>query len=131
MVYDPVAFLFAILRSPSQKRFDFFRAYTIFGQPKIENLTGECHVPQHKSCKKRMKTSEKARRANRAVRSAIRTSLKVIRTSEDLEQIKGEVPRLYSLMDKAARKHRAGFNKNRVANYKSKVSKLIAARAAA
>ncbi len=88
-------------------------------------------MPQHKSCKKRIKTSEKARRANRAVRSTIRTSLKVIRTSDDLEVIKSEVPRLYSVMDKAARKHRAGFTKNRVANYKSKVSKILAQHAAA
>ena len=82
-------------------------------------------MPHTKSCKKRVKTSEKARRANRAVRSAIRTSLKIIRTSDSLEEIKAEVPVLYSRMDKAARKNRAGFNKNRVSNYKRKVTKIV------
>ena len=88
-------------------------------------------MPHTKSCKKRVKTSEKARLANRAVRSAIRTSLKIVRTSEDLEEVKKEVPRLYSMMDKAARRSRAGFNKNRVANYKRKVSKIVARLSAA
>ncbi len=88
-------------------------------------------MPNTKSCKKRVKTSEKARQANRAVRSAIRTSLKVVRTSTDLEEVKSEVPRLYSMMDKAARRRRAGFTKNRVANYKKKISKILATLSAA
>lgn len=82
-------------------------------------------VPHHKSCKKRLKTSEKSAAANRAVRSAIRTSLKLIRTATDLETAKKEVPHLYSMMDKAASKKRAGFNANRVSNYKRKISLLL------
>jgi small subunit ribosomal protein S20 len=82
-------------------------------------------VPHHKSCKKRLKTSEKARVQNRAVRSAIRTSLKVVRTADTKEAVLKEMPRLFSMLDKAAAKGRAGFNKNRVANYKSKVASLL------
>jgi small subunit ribosomal protein S20 len=83
-------------------------------------------VPHNKSCKKRLKTAEKSRQVNRAVRSAIRTSLKTIRSAESKEVVVAETPRLYSMLDKAARKGRAGFTKNRVANYKHKVSKILA-----
>lgn len=84
-------------------------------------------MPHHKSCAKRLKTAEKARQANKAVRSAIRTALKKVRTAESKEEALKEVPRLHSLMDKAARKGRAGFNKNRVANYKSKIAQVLSA----
>lgn len=83
-------------------------------------------MPHHQSCKKRLKTAAKANAANRAARSAIRTSLKTVRAATTKEEAMKEVPRLYSLMDKAAAKSRAGFNKNRVANYKSKMSTLLA-----
>jgi small subunit ribosomal protein S20 len=83
-------------------------------------------VPHHKSCEKRLKTAEKARQANKAVRSSIRTALKKIRTAASKEEAQAEMPRLFSMMDKAARKGRAGFNKNRVANYKSKITKVLA-----
>jgi small subunit ribosomal protein S20 len=83
-------------------------------------------MPHNKSCAKRLKTSEKARQANRAVRSTIRTSLKLIRNTKEKAVVETEMPRLFSILDKAARKNRAGFNKNRVANYKSKVHKILA-----
>ena len=83
-------------------------------------------MPYHKSCKKRLKTAEKARVRNRAVRTAIRNSLKKIRAASEKAAVLTEMPRLFSMMDKAARRHRAGFNANRAANYKSKVSALLA-----
>lgn len=83
-------------------------------------------MPHHQSCKKRLRQAEKANAANRAVRSAIRTSLKTIRTAQTKDVALEETPRLFSLMDKAALKGRAGFNRNRVANYKAKVAKVLA-----
>jgi small subunit ribosomal protein S20 len=83
-------------------------------------------VPHHKSCIKRLKTSEKARQANKSARSAIRTALKKVRAASTKEEAMKEVPRLYSMMDKAARKNLAGFSKNRAANYKSKVTAILA-----
>jgi small subunit ribosomal protein S20 len=35
------------------------------------------------------------------------------------------MPNLFSMLDKAAAKHRAGFNANRAANYKAKVAQVI------
>lgn len=82
-------------------------------------------MPQHKSCKKRLRTAEKARVRNRAVRSAIRSNLKSIREADKKETVLELAPKLYSMMDKAVLKGRAGFTKNKVANYKSKVSAII------
>lgn len=82
-------------------------------------------MPNHKSREKRVKSSEKDRAANRAVRSTIRTSLKLVRSAETKEELLKEMPRLFSLLDKASAKGRAGFNPNRVANYKSKVARLL------
>ena len=82
-------------------------------------------MPTHKSAEKRIITSEKARLANRAVRSAIRTSLKKIRAAEKKEGIQAEMGNLFSMLDKAARKGRAGITKNTAANYKRKVHALL------
>ena len=85
-------------------------------------------MPNHKSAIKRVVTSEKARLANRAVRSDIRTSLKKIRTAATKEALMAEVPVFFSMLDKAARKNKAGITKNTASNYKRKVHALIAAK---
>ena len=82
-------------------------------------------MPQHKSCKKRLRQAEKANAMNRSVRSAIRSCLKVIRTATSKEAALKEMPNLFSMLDKAAAKGRAGFCANRAANYKAKAAKVI------
>ena len=82
-------------------------------------------MPQHKSCKKRLRQAEKANAMNRSVRSAIRSSLKVIRTATSKEAALKEMPNLFSMLDKAAAKGRASFCANRAANYKAKAAKVI------
>ncbi|MDR0517820.1 MAG: 30S ribosomal protein S20 [Fibromonadaceae bacterium] len=79
----------------------------------------------NKSCEKRLRQAKKANAANRSVRSAIRTSLGVVRKAKTKEEALKEVPRLYSMLDKAAAKGRAGFSKNRASNYKSKIGLLL------
>jgi small subunit ribosomal protein S20 len=85
-------------------------------------------LPSHKSAEKRVITSEKARVANRAVRSAIRTSLKKIRLADKKETILAEVPAFFSMLDKAARRNKAGITKNTASNYKRKIHALIASK---
>jgi small subunit ribosomal protein S20 len=85
-------------------------------------------LPNHKSAIKRVITAEKARLANRAVRSAIRTSLKKIRNAATKEALLAEVPVFFSMLDKAARRNKAGITKNTASNYKRKVHALIAAK---
>ena len=82
-------------------------------------------MPQHRSCKKRLRQAEKANAMNRAARAEIRASLKVIRTATTKDAALAEMPKLFRLLDVAANKSRAGFNANRAANYKAKVAKLV------
>jgi small subunit ribosomal protein S20 len=82
-------------------------------------------VPPNKSCEKRLRQAAKANAANRSARSAIRTSLGIVRKAKNKEEALKEVPRLYSMLDKAAAKSRAGFSKNRASNYKAKVGHLL------
>ncbi|MCQ2091978.1 MAG: 30S ribosomal protein S20 [Fibrobacter sp.] len=82
-------------------------------------------MPQHKSCKKRLLQAEKANAMNRSTRSAIRTALKAVRNASTKEEALKVMPELFSMLDKAAAKHRAGFCANRAANYKAKAAKVI------
>ena len=72
-----------------------------------------------------MRQADKANAMNRAARSEIRASLKVLRTATTKEAALAEMPKLFSMLDKAATKKRAGFNANRVANYKAKAAKVV------
>ena len=80
-------------------------------------------MPTHKSAEKRIKTAEKARLVNRAVRSEIRTSLKKVRGAATIEEASKELPNLFSILDKAARRGQGGMTKNSASNYKSKAQK--------
>ena len=79
-------------------------------------------MPQHKSAKKRLKTSEKSRRRNMAVKTVLRKQLKVIRgagteATEHLSQTHSE-------LDRAARK--GVISKARAARLKSRSARLAA-----
>ena len=87
-------------------------------------------MPTHKSAEKRILTSEKARLVNRAVRSSIRTSLKKVRGAASHAEAAKELPNLFSMLDKAARRNQGGVTKNSASNYKSKAQKVVAALAA-
>jgi small subunit ribosomal protein S20 len=87
-------------------------------------------LPTHKSAEKRILTSEKARLVNRAVRSSIRTSLKKVRGATTQAEAAKELPNLFSMLDKAARRNQGGVTKNSASNYKSKAQKAVAALAA-
>jgi small subunit ribosomal protein S20 len=84
-------------------------------------------LPTHKSAEKRLLTAEKARLVNRAVRSSIRTSLKKVRGATSQEEAAKELPNLFSMLDKAARRNQGGVSKNSASNYKSKAQKAVAA----
>ena len=86
---------------------------------------GDIKVPNHQSCKKRIRQTKKLTEINRSVRSAIRTSLKTIRSASDKDAALKEMPRLFSMLDKAAAKGRAGFSANRAANYKAKGARVV------
>jgi small subunit ribosomal protein S20 len=87
-------------------------------------------LPTHKSAEKRIKTAAKANQVNRAIRSAIRTSLKKLRGAASKDDAAKELPNLYSMLDKAARRTQGGMTKNAASNYKRKAQKAVATIAA-
>jgi small subunit ribosomal protein S20 len=90
----------------------------------------ESALPTHKSAEKRIKTSEKARLVNRAVRSAIRSSLKKVRGAASADEAAKELPNLFSMLDKAARRNQGGVTRNAASNYKRKAQQAVATIAA-
>ncbi len=84
-------------------------------------------MPNHASAKKDVRSSEKARLVNRDVRTEIRTSLKKVRTGNAADAAR-ELPNLFTLLDRAARRHQGGITKNSASNYKRKAQKAVATR---
>ena len=79
-------------------------------------------MPNHKSAKKRLKTSEKSRRRNMSVKTVLRKQLKVIRAAG--EEAEGHLGRTHSELDKAARK--GVIPRARAARLKSRTARLAA-----
>ena len=79
-------------------------------------------MPQHKSCMKRMKTSDKSRTRNRAVKTVLRKNIKSFRDEDTRtpEQLKT----LSKTIDKSASK--GVIHKNKAARLKSRMAKLAA-----
>lgn len=79
-----------------------------------------------KSQKKRIKTAEKARIRNKAVRSELKTAVKGVRAAveaNDLEGAQAAANKAGRLLDKAASK--GIIHKNQAAQRKSGVQKLV------
>lgn len=76
-------------------------------------------MPQHKSCYKRIKTSQSARQRNRRVKSIIRGALKEFKADQDKSPEKVKV--ITKVIDKAAAKR--VIHKNKAARIKSRLAK--------
>ena len=80
-------------------------------------------MPQHKSCKKRMFTSEEQRIRNRAFRTTMRTAIKDVRAEESKEAALSKLRKAEQVLDKAAR---AGLiHRNKAARYKSRLAMQV------
>ena len=84
-------------------------------------------MPNHKSCKKRVKTSEKERTRNRAVRSQLRSVIKEVQTASEKEEAVKKLKEVTVLLDKAAsqgliHKKNADRNKSRLTRKVNKLS---------
>ena len=82
-------------------------------------------MPQHKSCAKRMKTSEKARQRNKKTKSIMRGSLAAYKA--DKEKSPEMLKTVAKALDKAAAKK--VIHKNKAARLKSRLTKQAAAKA--
>jgi small subunit ribosomal protein S20 len=83
-------------------------------------------LPNHKSCAKRVKTSEAERTRNRAFRSRLRQAIKEVRTETGREEAARKLKEAMTLIDKAAgkgliHKRTAARNKSRLALHVSKL----------
>jgi len=84
-------------------------------------------VPHHKSCKKRLITSQKRNERNRTNRAMMRTKIKVYRTSigaSGEEDKTSSLKEMYSLIDTQARK--GLMPKSRAARLKSRMAAATA-----
>lgn len=81
-------------------------------------------MPQHDSCKKRMRTAEKANVRNRAIRSQVKTATKRVREADSVEVATTALKTAYSVLDKAVKRN--VIHKNKAANQKSKLSAVVA-----
>ena len=84
-------------------------------------------MPNHKSCKKRVKTSEKERLVNRAYRSHLRVVLKEAQGVTNKEEAVKKLKEVTAELDKAAsrgliHKKNANRNKSRIARRFNKLS---------
>jgi ribosomal protein S20 len=61
-------------------------------------------MPHHKSCKKRLKTANKARGLNRAFVSQLRTRLKKFRSATSAAEASALLPELSGYLDRLAKK---------------------------
>ncbi|GAA5224847.1 30S ribosomal protein S20 [Membranihabitans marinus] len=81
-------------------------------------------MANHKSAKKRVKSSAKKRVLNRYYKKSSRTAIKNLRDLTDKEEAEKFLPKIVSMIDKLAKNNR--IHKNKAANLKSKLMKHVA-----
>jgi len=77
----------------------------------------------HKSSKKRIRSTETKRVANRYKAKTARNSVKKLRNTTDKEEALKELPKVVSMLDKLVKKNI--IHKNKASNLKSKLTKSV------
>ena len=75
----------------------------------------------HKSAKKRIRSNDTKRVRNRYQAKTTRNLVKKLRETKDKEEVKKELPKVVSMLDKLAKKNI--IHKNKASNLKSKLAK--------
>jgi len=86
-------------------------------------------MPQHKSAEKRMRTNDRDKAKNRAVRGVIRRATKDLHSVLKTEKADEQLRVVHSVLDKAAKK--GVIPKNRANRRKSRTAKAVQKAAAA
>jgi small subunit ribosomal protein S20 len=81
-------------------------------------------MANHKSAKKRIRNSATKRLRNRYQAKSTRTVIKNIRNSKDRKEADELLTKVYSMLDKLAKRNI--IHKNKAANQKSKLTKFVA-----
>ncbi len=80
-------------------------------------------MAHHLSAKKRIRQSEKRTSDNKYDAKTTRNAVKNLRKISDKETAAGEIPKVFSLLDKLAKKK--VIHKNKADNLKSKLAKHV------
>jgi small subunit ribosomal protein S20 len=80
-------------------------------------------MPQHKSAKRRVRTSERRRKRNKTQKTQIKDVVKKIREEKNVEAAATELKNAMALFDKLSSK--GIIHKNKAANQKSKLAKFV------
>jgi small subunit ribosomal protein S20 len=80
-------------------------------------------MPQHKSAKKRVRSSEKKRARNKALKTGMKNVIKKVRQESTKEVAVKDLVSATALLDKMAAK--GLIHKNKAANQKSKLQKHV------
>jgi len=78
-------------------------------------------MANHKSSQKRIRSTETKRTDNRYQAKTVRNAVKKFRGTTDKEEVKKDLPKVISNVDKLAKK--SVIHKNKAANLKSKMMK--------
>lgn len=77
-------------------------------------------MANHKSALKRVRSDEKKRERNKYYHKTMRNALRDIRSSEDKKEVGNNIPKLFAMIDKLAKKN--VIHKNKANNLKSSVA---------
>ncbi len=80
-------------------------------------------MPHHKSAKKRVGTNEKARQANLAVKSGVRTALKKVRDAKTRKDAEARLSSALSVLDRAAQK--GVIHRSTASRHKSRLTLFV------
>jgi small subunit ribosomal protein S20 len=80
-------------------------------------------MPHHKSCKKRVKTSEESRISNRTYRSQVRSIIRQVREAGTKSAAEENLSKAIALLDRLAQK--GIMHKNTAANQKSRLTRFV------
>jgi small subunit ribosomal protein S20 len=80
-------------------------------------------MPQHKSAKKRVKTSERKKERNKVYKTKLKNVIKKVREEEVSETAVKSLTEATSVLDKLVSK--GIIHKNKAANQKSKLAKVV------
>lgn len=81
-------------------------------------------MANHKSAKKRIRSSAKKRLRNKYYKKSARTAIKNLREITDKDEAAVFLPKVVSMIDRLAKNNR--IHKNKAANLKSKLMKHVA-----
>ena len=82
-------------------------------------------MANHKSAKKRVRQDAKKRLHNRYYKKSTRTAIAKLRATEDKTEAEKQLPRLFSMIDRLAKRNL--FHPNKAANLKSGLAKHVKA----